>query len=292
MKTTENAYAKINLFLDVNSKRQDGYHGITTVMQEISLCDSLTVTVDREASERKITVVTDSPELSLAPTDNLAYRAAQRFLQRINRDANIGISLEKKIPIAAGLGGGSSDAAATLRALNRLFDTPLSDGELSALAAELGSDVPFCLHGGTALCRGRGEIVTPLEFDADIRILIAKSSDEIKTPRAYSALDKKYSDFTAERAAAEPYFCELKEYISGKRGKIPELYNIFESVIFDECENARKIKEDMLSFGACAALLSGSGPSVFGIFDSDSALLGAKAEFDKKGIKTFSVHTK
>ena len=287
MKTTEKAYAKINLFLNVESKRSDGFHDIRTVMQEISLHDTL----DFEctvSNKTEIELFSNSP--SLRDThDNLITKAARRYLEQIGRCARLKITLDKQIPIAAGLAGGSADAAATLRALNRLFGSCLTFAQLLSVAATLGSDVPFCLVGGTALCLGRGELISPIPFDKRLNILLAKSDEEVSTPRAYAALDAKYSDFKAENDEYIPYFDSLNAFLTGESDKIPVLYNIFESVVLDRCEKAREIKENMLASGADAALMSGSGPTVFGIFEDQAALERAKLALECRGVKTFVV---
>lgn len=292
MRTTERAYAKINLFLNVNNKRPDGFHGITTVMHEVTLCDTLDLACETVDGESVIILHATGEGLPESSEDNLVVKAARKYLFAIKRQARLEITLEKKIPAAAGLGGGSADAAATLRALQRLFGEPLSYDELSELAASLGSDVPFCLLGGTALCLGRGEIVEPIAFSRRLNILLAKSDETVSTPKAYAALDEKYADFESEALENSHCLDELNLYLSGKRETLPELYNIFESVILDGCKNAREIKENILSLGAAAALVSGSGPTVFGIFESEEALDAAELALAKKGVKTFKTTSK
>lgn len=188
MTVRETAHAKINLYLNVGGKRADGFHDIETVMQTVSLSDTLTVTLDEGAPDGvELRILGDD---TLATDDsNLVLRAVHAFLSRRVIKGKISITLEKRIPISAGLAGGSADAAATLRALNRLTTEPLSAAELSDLAASLGSDVPFCLVGGTALCKGRGEIVEPMDFCDIPYLLIAKTNESVSTPKAFSALD-------------------------------------------------------------------------------------------------------
>jgi 4-diphosphocytidyl-2-C-methyl-D-erythritol kinase len=154
--TTEFAYAKINLTLDVVSKRSDGFHDIESVMHSLSLCDELIFTVC-ESDKTEISLEIKGNDSLPTDKNNLVCRAALLYLDKIGESARIGVTLIKKIPSAAGLAGGSSDAAATLRAMNRLYDGRLSEDELLTLAASIGSDVPYCLVGGTALCEGRGE---------------------------------------------------------------------------------------------------------------------------------------
>ena len=284
----EKAYAKINLTLDVTSRREDGFHDVLTVMHTLSLCDELTVTV---SPSRTPTV---SLELSCEhrlPTDdrNIAVKAAKLYQSRAGITDSVAITLAKRIPVAAGLAGGSTDAAATLRALNRIYGKRLSDKMLLSLAAELGSDVPFCLIGGTALCRGRGERIDRLPDLRNLSVVVAIADGEhVSTPDAYTALDKMYSNFDgsiptvgAERTAS------LIESIKTGRLDTASLYNVFEDAILPACPGAAAIKEKMLELGATASLMSGSGPSVFGIFDSDDAAKSAREQLSLLGYRAF-----
>ena len=268
----EKAYAKINLYLNVTAKRPDGFHEIETVMQTVSLCDELAVSLTpRDRAEVKLSVC--GADL---PTDksNIVTRAAELYLARSGKVGRIDISLVKRIPIAAGLAGGSADAAATLRAMNRLFNDYFSDSELLELAAELGSDVPFCLHGGCAVCRGRGEIIEPLSAYRDLHLVIAiADGEQVSTPLAYRALDAMYSDFDGS--------------IKNDAPAISELYNIFENAVFATCSMAELLKERILALDATASLMSGSGPSVFGIFDSEAAAKTAADMISADGARAY-----
>jgi 4-diphosphocytidyl-2-C-methyl-D-erythritol kinase len=180
MERTEQAYAKLNLFLDITGKRSDGYHDLCSVMHGITLADEVTV----RAKAADYSCVTVEMVDSDIPGDerNLAYLAAEAFLEESGICASVYVRVVKRIPDRAGLGGGSADCAATLRALNAMFDFPLSREKLLALAARLGADVPFCLLGGTQLCHGKGEIMTPYEMD-DMWFVIALPADEkVATP--------------------------------------------------------------------------------------------------------------
>ena len=267
MTVKEKAYAKINLHLDVVGRREDGFHNIRSVMQTVSLFDNLTV----EAVESDKTEVTLSiGGVSGLPfgEDNLIVRAALAYLSCAEITARVSVLLEKRIPVSAGLAGGSADAAATLRALNRIFDNRLSTSKLYSLALALGSDVPFCLYGGTALCEGRGELITPVPSLRTLCLVIAKGEELVSTPRAYGALDRIYDGFADGATHAEKLLGELERYLNG--GEMPtKLYNIFEQTLSESSE-VNRIKALLSEHGAKLTLMSGSGPSVFGIFDSNS----------------------
>lgn len=258
MTVRETAYAKVNLFLDVTARRDDGFHDIKSVMHSVSLSDYLTISA--EASDETSVILTTNIEGLSVGEDNLICRAARSYLTRFNINARVNIALEKHIPIGAGLGGGSTDAAATLRGLRRIFGLG-SDGEILMRCESLGSDVPFCFIGGTAVCTGRGERMEKCE-SPDYHFVIAIGEERISTPKAYAALDRKYLNFTPNGYTP--------------REDISELYNIFESVT--DIDDVRNIKEIMTKNGAEAVLMSGSGPSVFGIFESeDQAKLACNA---------------
>jgi 4-diphosphocytidyl-2-C-methyl-D-erythritol kinase len=263
MTVIERANAKINLFLDVTARREDGFHNIKSVMHSVSLCDILTVTAEKgDATE--IVITTDVLGLSTG-NDNLIYRAAVKYLEYFGIKAAVKINLEKHIPIGAGLGGGSSDAAATLRGMNRIFGLGSLD-QLLIMAAELGSDVPFCLVGGCTVCTGRGERMEKIDSPF-YHLVIAIGGERVSTPKAYAALDLKYSDFASDA------------YMPNEN--IDEFYNIFESVT--EMDEICRIKELMTKNGAEHTLMSGSGPSVFGVFKNREACEAACRELKKSG---------
>ena len=287
----EYAYAKINLYLDVLSKREDGFHEIKTIMHTVSLADEVTVSVRR--SDRvavRLTVVGESK----LPTDsrNLAVKAAELFLTTTLVRAEVNIKLIKRIPVAAGLAGGSTDAAAVLRALNRAFKRPLTEKRLLALASELGSDVPYCLLGGTALCFGRGEHIERLPERLNINVVIAACDEHVSTPFAYSELDRLYADFKGEREdSSEPYYNAIySSVLSGDLNEL-KLYNIFENAILPSYNEAEQIKKQMFELGATHALMSGSGPSVYGIFTDKASAERARDAFIKSGIRAYYAHT-
>ncbi len=274
----EQANAKINLFLDVNSKRADGFHNIKSVMHSVTLADSITVSAS-EADATEISVHTDSNELA-SDKGNLVYRSAEKYLAKLEKNARVNITLEKRIPIGAGLAGGSADAAATLRALNRIFNLATKE-QLLEIAAEIGSDVPFCLLGGTALCEGRGEIMTPLEPAQNMHFVIAIGRERVSTPEAYRALDSQYPDgFPDESKRCKRLIASLKNELD-----FTSLYNVFEDVI--KLPEIEKIKEILIKSKAESALMSGSGPSVFGIFNCAAKARNAKDELIKAGFDAY-----
>ena len=255
----EKAYAKINLFLDVTSRRADGFHDILSVMHTVSLCDDIELSAEID-DKISINISCDDPSL---PTDegNIVYTAVLKFLSFYNIYAKVNIRITKRIPIGAGLGGGSADAAATLRALSRVFEKR-DYAALREMASELGSDVPFCLRGGICLCTGRGEKLEPIDSADVSSYVIAIGSSRVSTPKAYAALDDKYDNFLPQR--------DKKPLLNANN---PTPYNIFEEVTnFDEIA---KIKEIMQKSGAEYTLMSGSGPSVFGRFENDEKAEGA-----------------
>ena len=275
------ANGKINLFLDVISKKENGFHEIKSVMQSVSLCDRAIVSASRSTkSEIKI-----SCNIPYIPCDerNIAHKAASLFLKKSGITAEIDITLQKRIPVSGGMAGGSTNAAAVLRALNKLFGGALPSVELYKAAEELGSDVPFCLMGKTALCEGRGEILTPIENSAKLLLLIVPSSESVSTPWAYSRLDQVFGDFSG-RDMSERYSLLANALKNGDtHGVAKNMYNIFEDVILPERPIAKKAKELMLECGALGAMMSGSGPTTFGIFDTEEKRANAAAKLKSLG---------
>ena len=281
----ESAYAKINLYLDVTAKREDGFHDIATVMHSVSLSDDITVTVN-SIGTRSVRLILDGNRRLPTDSKNLAVSAAELFMSQAGIDADVTVKLNKRIPVSAGLAGGSTDAAAVLRAMNKLFRRPLTDRVLLSLAEKLGSDVPYCLIGGTVLCEGRGERMTRLADKLRIFTVVAVSEEHVSTPQAYSSLDAIYSDFKEEHTPTSSLDAVIT---SAKTGVLEdgELYNVFESAVFPVCPGARQLKEKMLSLGATHAAMSGSGPSVFGIFDTKDGAKRAEAKLIELGFNAF-----
>ena len=260
------AYAKINLFLDVISRRPDGFHNIKSVMHSLSLCDDLTFAVS-PSDYTDISVKIKGNDSLPTDENNLVFKAAVLYLEAIGKTAKIEISLEKNIPSSAGLGGGSSDAAATLCALNDSFDKKLSTDELLSLGERLGSDVPFCILGGTALCEGRGEVLSKIPFNASVHFVIAIGSGSVSTPKAYAALDARYSAFDGTvKTGGEEIFPKFLENILSGKSPSELLFNVFEETVCEDIPEVAYIKSRLVSLGALGALMSGSGPSVFGVY--------------------------
>ena len=211
--------------------------------------------------------------LPFIPTDerNIAHVASKLFLSEIGESARINIRIQKRIPVAGGMAGGSADGAAVLVALNRLYGNPLSKDTLLSLGAKLGSDVPFCIQGRTSLCEGRGEILTPLKNKAKLLYIIVPSSESVSTPWAYSELDRVYGDFSGREDENNARLDRLTKALeNGDTSKICEnMYNIFESVILEQRPLAKRAKELLLENGAAGAMMSGSGPTVFGVFSDE-----------------------
>lgn len=283
----EIANAKINLFLDVIARREDGFHDIKTVMHSISLYDELTV-VYKPSSVTDIKLRVKGNRFLPTDSKNLAVRAAALYLNTLGKTADIEITLKKRIPIAAGLAGGSSDAAATLRAMNRLFNKAFTERALYAMAADLGSDVPYCLYGKTALCEGRGEILTKLPDTLKLNVVVAVANEHVSTPAAYSELDKLFSSFDGTvDTGGDGYYEALSVALRSGNARLPELFNVFENAVFKSCPGALKIKTQLLNLGARVALMSGSGPSVFGIFEKESDAMAACASLRNEKITAY-----
>ena len=267
----ERGAGKVNLYLDVISDGSSGFHKIKSVMQSVTLCDRIVVSAIKDCA----TDINIECSLPFIPTDerNIAHVASKLFLSEIGESARINIRIQKRIPVAGGMAGGSADGAAVLTALNRLFGTPLSSEVLLELGAKLGSDVPFCIQGRTSLCEGRGEILTPLKNKAKLLFIIVPSSESVSTPWAYGELDRVYGDFSSREEKDGARYNRLEKALaSGDVSGICEnMYNIFEGVILPQRPLAMKAKEILLENGAVGAMMSGSGPTVFGIFDNEKA---------------------
>ncbi len=256
------AHAKINLFLDILSKKENGYHNIVSLMHTVSLCDIITVEYE-DSSDKAISVSCNNTDIPCGK-DNLVYKAASIY--PIN--GKININIDKNIPMSAGLAGGSADAAATLLALNKLSASPLSIEELCAMGAKLGADIPFCLKKGACLVEGIGDILTPLAPMPSFPMVIAKAGEGMSTPDAYRALDIKYKDFKDYGVKYDKL--EILKNNSNNTAEFCDgLFNIFESVVEEQRPCVSSIKETMLNCGANGAMMSGSGTSVFGIFERE-----------------------
>lgn len=264
------AHAKINLFLDVTAQRCDGYHDILSLMQTVSLHD--TVTVEYEASaDKNIEIVCNAPNV---PCDNknLAYKAADLMLE----SGYVKITISKNIPSEAGLAGGSADAAATFIALNKLLGDKYSIDELKALGKKLGADIPFCIEGGSCIVEGIGDIMTQCAPMPDYPIVIARMGEGMSTPYAYRKLDEAFNNFKEYSPKREKLNLLLD--ISNKTDidtYCQGLFNVFEYVVESERPCVTQIKSIMHEHGAKGALMSGSGTSIFGIFDNGASAKSA-----------------
>lgn len=258
----ETAYAKINLGLDIIGKRDDGYHEVSMIMQSVGLCDEIVIT-----KGSGIQVTSNLHNLSCGP-DNLAYRAAALLAGHCNITPNVHIALNKKIFLAAGLAGGSSDAAAVLRGLNRYWNLNLENYELEQLGAQLGSDIPFCIEGGTMLATGRGEVLTKLSDLPTTWVVLAKPKElEISTAWVYQ-------HYNRGRVVHAPCIWQLQAHLPvGVAAITPYMGNVLETVTIPAHPVIASIKAKMLGAGATYALMSGSGPTVFGLApDKETAL--------------------
>lgn len=277
------AYAKINLYLDVIGKRPNGYHDVLTVMQSVSLCDTLTVT--KTAGEG---IALDTGGVLPADGSNLIVRAAHAYFAASGAPFGVDISLEKRIPMAAGMGGGSADAAATLKALNVLDGTRFSIEGLAEIGAAIGADVPFCVRGGTCLCEGIGEIMTPIKAKLDAALVVAMGGEGVSTPSAFAALDARYRDFADFSPECTPETLINALQNGCLSDTVSALFNRFEEVVEPIRPAVSAIKRSLLNHGALATQMSGSGPSVFGIFKNGCDAARAAQALRKENICAYS----
>lgn len=254
----ETAPAKINLTLDTLYKREDGYHEVSMVMTTIDLNDQLSF---EKRDDNQIVIIS---EHQYVPTDyrNLAFQAAKLMREEYNLKAGVTITIEKNIPIAAGLAGGSSDAAATFRGMNALFNIGCSLDELAELSARLGSDIPFCVYGGTALATGRGEKIEHLPKPLNAWVILAKPAISVSTRTIYSAL---------KPGSREPASQKMAEVVkTGDYLKIIEyMKNDLEAVTCNKYPDVKRLIDNMNASGADKAMMSGSGPTVFGLVQKE-----------------------
>ncbi|MCR5737390.1 MAG: 4-(cytidine 5'-diphospho)-2-C-methyl-D-erythritol kinase [Eubacterium sp.] len=263
------AYGKINLGLDVLRKREDGYHDLEMIMQTVGVYDDVIITKIPE--ERKITVKTDTMVLD-NEKGNLAYMAAKLLMDEFEITQGVEIVLHKRIPIAGGMAGGSSDCAATLKGINEMFGLGLSRQELMERGVTLGADVPYCVMGGTALAEGIGEKLTPLPTPPQCHVIIAKPPVSVSTAFVYgnirpAEIEKRPDTKGIIRAIEQKNLQDLSKL----------LYNVMEDVTIPEYPVIEEIKQQLLSDGALGAIMSGSGPTVFALFDCAEK---AKKAFD------------
>ena len=276
--------AKINLTLEIENKREDGFHNIKSIMQTIDIFDFLTISAEIIKSEKNIIELSGNSDLIPYDSSNLIYKAAEKFLEAIQlQNTKIKIYLEKNIPIAAGLAGGSSDAAGTLVGLNKLFDNVLPMSEIHNIAAQLGSDLNFCIEGGVQLATSRGEILTKTEGNAKLKFIVVKPKNlSVATKEAYG----KYAalkDKPQNKKTDKMMECFAKNPSSENVAKL--LNNEFETVILKDYPLIKQVKDKLIQAGCLNAIMSGSGPTVFGVvnnnikvdFDSDFEVFYSKS---------------
>lgn len=256
------AYAKINLGLDVVRRRPDGYHEVKMIMQTISLHDELRF--EETGGKEIILVSNDNPLLPEDAKDNLIYKAAECIRREYGMERGVKITLQKNIPIAAGMAGGSTDAAAVFHGLNELWQLSMSREKMQELSVKLGADIPYCIMGGTVLSEGIGEILTPLPAPPHAYILIAKPNISVSTKFVYENLH-------ADTLQKHPDIDGMVEAIRNGdlHGITARMENVLETVTEKTYPVISELKEKMREEGALNALMSGSGPTVFGIFEEE-----------------------
>ncbi len=275
------AYSKINLGLDVTGRRDDGYHLVRMIMQSVDIYDILTIT---SGADNKISF--SCSDSSLETEDNLCVRAGKLIREKSGLDFGADIFLEKHNPVAAGMGGGSTDAAAVLKGLNELFSCGFSKDELLEMALFIGADVPFCIDGGCALCEGIGEELTPIK-GLDMPILIARPDVHISTAGIYTRLDAitDYPHPDIDGMISSIKACDVKA-LGEKLG------NVLELVTAAEVKTIPVIERVMMENGACGAKMTGSGPTVFGLFRDEDTLLHCKKVIEDMNLCSFIKDTR
>lgn len=261
MEITKKAYAKINLGLDVLGKRDDGYHLVKMIMQNVDIYDTLTF---KRTTDGKVTLKANDDTIPVDDS-NLICKVARQLQEKYGVTYGAEIELVKRIPVAAGMAGGSTDGAAAYRALNELWELGLSDKELCELAVKLGADIPYCIIGGTALSEGIGEVLTPIEGKAKYHLVVAKPDIMVSTGWVYTELDSteitRHPDIDAVKAAIEGG--DVKRMCS-------EIHNVLEPVTTAKYEVIKDIEKVLEDSGAVKAFMTGSGPTVFAVFDDEN----------------------
>ncbi len=271
---TLNAYAKINLFLEVCEKRPDSYHNIDSIMQSVSLCDVVTV--------EKCSDIILSNNIGLPNNEkNLAYKAAAAFFKYTSINSGAKIYIEKIIPVSAGLAGGSTDAAAVLKCLDAIYETNLGIDTLCKIGSNLGADVPFCIRGGTYITKGIGDVFTKCHSLPQCFIVISKCGEGVSTPFAYGEIDSSRinTDYTAK--SSNDISLALKD---GNISVIAKnMFNAFEGVVSSIRPKVNEQKSIMLENDALCSMMSGSGPSVFGLFTDECSANKALVKLKEYG---------
>ena len=278
------AYAKLNLTLDVLGKRPDSYHDLKMVMQSITLADTLAL----ERTDSGAVRVRSNLSFLPGGEKNLAAAAALRFYEALGRSCGgWDITLTKRVPVCAGMAGGSSDAAAVLRALNQWEGSPFTREELCRVGEQVGSDVPYCVLGGTALAEGRGEVLTPLPALPRCWVVACKSDFPISTPELFGRID-------SARVRCRPDTDGLVAALAaGDLGGVARrMYNVFEDVLQPRQQaKVREIKNVLIQCGALGANMSGTGPTAFGLFDGEGAAREACERLQTRYADTFLAQT-
>lgn len=275
------ARAKINLSIDVKGKRFDGYHEICMIMQTLELYDKVWVWIIDSGVQIQCTN-------DKVPCDeqNTAYKAAVLMQKKYKIKSGIAVKIEKNIPVSAGLAGGSADAAAVLKAINKKFELKLTTEQLIETGKEIGADVPYCIIGGTALAEGIGEILTPLRPLPTTEVLLVSPHIEVSTAKVFGKYNEKYvtgrpDTNTLLKAVG---IGDIKTLAAG-------MVNVLESVTANEHKIIKRIKTALMKCGAAGSLMSGSGPTVFGLFDDAEKAASAAKKFRKKGLECILTRT-
>lgn len=279
MNIQEDSHAKINLSLDVVRKRDDGYHEIKSIMQQIDLSDTLSISENKNG-----VIITCDQDVVPVDESNLVYKAWQVLSKHANTKIGIRVHIKKRIPVAAGLAGGSTNCATTLKVLNKMWDLGLTERELMDIGIKIGADVPYCLMGGTALAEGIGEKLKQLRSFKDKAVLIANPGIPISTAYAYGKLQLGKS----RENIKEIVTCIENDDIECLSNK---MYNIMEESIIPEHPQIKEIKEAMIKHGALGSLMSGSGASVFGLYQDLDTMKFAENKLREKAPFVFSAKT-
>lgn len=274
---TRKAYAKINLGLDVIRRRPDGYHEVKMIMQTVGICDILTFRKSGR-QDGAVTLFLDKKGLPCGK-ENLVYRAAELLTRTHGLRDGVEITLEKRIPIAAGMAGGSTDAAAVFHGMNELFGLSMSLQEMKDLGVGIGADVPYCIQGGTALSEGIGEILTALPSPPAAYLLIAKPDIGVSTKFVYENLH-------ADRLQSHPDIDGMVQALErgSLEGIVSRMENVLETVTVREYPVIQTLKDIMRREGALNALMSGSGPTVFGVYKTREAAEASRPAVEKSGM--------
>ncbi|MBZ2175087.1 4-(cytidine 5'-diphospho)-2-C-methyl-D-erythritol kinase [Schnuerera sp. xch1] len=275
------SFGKVNLALDVLYKRDDGYHEINTIMQQIDLKDTVTLR-DRK---KGIKIECNDKDVPLDHT-NLVYKAWEKIVNKTGINRGIHIIIQKRIPVSAGLAGGSSNAAAVFKGLNILWNLKLSEEELMKMGLQIGADVPFCITGGTAWAKGIGEKLTKIKSFSNNMILLTNIGVPVSTAHVYDNLDLYNKEKVADIEKIVRYIEEdniVKVATS--------MTNVLEGFVIKEYPIIKEIKKDMIEYGALGSIMSGSGPTVFGIFDDEKKLYNCKEMLEKKVEKVIVTRT-